>query len=166
MYLTIRCLNFKNNSLGEMVLGKTIYVINGPNLNLLGTRETNIYGNLTLSDIERMTYDESQKHHFTLKFIQSNKEGEIVDWIQDASKEAKGIIINAAGYTHTSISIMDALLACNIPIIELHISNIYKREDFRKHSYISEASTGIICGFGPNGYIMAVNAMANILNNG
>ena len=145
---------------------KQIYVINGPNLNLLGTRETEIYGDQNLKDIEESSIIEAKKHKFSLKFLQSNKEGLIVDWIQEASKEAKGIIINAAGYTHTSIAIMDALIACNIPVIELHISNIYKREDFRKHSYISRASTGIICGFGTNGYSLAINAMSNILNDG
>ena len=145
---------------------RQLYVINGPNLNLLGTRETNIYGNQKLNEIEELSKIEAKKYKFNIKFLQSNKEGLIVDWIQEASKEAKGIIINAAGYTHTSIAIMDALLACNIPIIELHISNIYKREDFRKHSYISKASTGIICGFGTNGYLLAINAMSNILNDG
>ena len=145
---------------------RQLYVINGPNLNLLGSRETNIYGNQNLNEIEELAKIEAKKHKFNIKFLQSNKEGLIVDWIQEASKEAKGIIINAAGYTHTSIAIMDALLACNIPVIELHISNIYKREDFRKHSYISKASTGIICGFGTNGYLLAINAMSNILNDG
>ena len=145
---------------------RQLYVINGPNLNLLGSRETNIYGNQNLNEIEELSKIEAKKHKFNIEFLQSNKEGLIVDWIQEASKEAKGIIINAAGYTHTSIAIMDALLACNIPVIELHISNIYKREDFRKHSYISKASTGIICGFGTNGYLLAINAMSNILNDG
>ena len=145
---------------------RQLYVINGPNLNLLGTRETNIYGNQNLNEIEELSKIEAKKHKFNIKFLQSNKEGLIVDWIQEASKEAKGIIINAAGYTHTSIAIMDALLACNIPVIELHISNIYKREDFRKHSYISKASTGIICGFGTNGYLLAINAMSSIVNDG
>ena len=145
---------------------RQLYVINGPNLNLLGSRETNIYGNQNLNEIEELSKIEAKKHKFNIKFLQSNKEGLIVDWIQEASKEAKGIIINAAGYTHTSIAIMDALLACNIPVIELHISNIYKREDFRKHSYISKASTGIICGFGTNGYLLAINAMSSIVNDG
>ncbi len=144
-------------------MSQIIYVINGPNLNLLGSREPGIYGHTTLDDIENLTDNAGKACDFSVEFRQSNEEGTLVNWIQEAHKTAAGLIINAAGYTHTSVAIMDALLAAEIPVIEVHLSNIYKREEFRHHSYISRAASGIICGFGAHGYVLAVEAMAKLL---
>ena len=145
---------------------KNIIIINGPNLNLLGEREQSQYGKITFNDLKNICGDYSKKIGIKTDFFQSNMEGEIVTKIQDARKEYDGIIINAAGYTHTSVSIRDALDIYKKPIIELHISNIYKREEFRQKSLISNIVTGIICGLGSNGYILAINAMLELLNNG
>jgi 3-dehydroquinate dehydratase-2 len=144
-------------------LSQVIYIINGPNLNLLGSREPGIYGHTTLDDISSVTSDAGETLGFSIDFRQSNDEGTLVDWIQEASQKAAGLIVNGAGYTHTSVAIMDALLAAEAPVIEVHLSNIYKREDFRHHSYISRAAHGIICGFGAHGYVLAVNAMAKLI---
>ena len=141
-----------------------IIVINGPNLNLLGEREKEKYGNVSLKDIEADCLKYAKKNDIDLAFKQSNVEGELVDLIQDSRDKYSGLIINAAGYTHTSVSIRDALKVLKIPIIELHITNIYNREDFRHKSLISKVATGIICGFGVKGYIMALEAMKNILS--
>ena len=138
---------------------KKIIILNGPNLNLLGEREKNQYGNFTLKDIENDCKDFSSKNNINLSFFQSNIEGELVDKIQNSRKDHDGLIINAGGYTHTSVAIHDALKILKIPIIELHISNIYNREEFRHKSLISKVAKGIICGFGTEGYIMALNAM-------
>ena len=138
-------------------------VINGPNLNLLGEREKEKYGSVSLEDIKSECSKYAKKNDLELAFEQSNIEGEIVNLIQNSRDKYSGLIINAAGYTHTSISILDALIVLKIPIIELHITNIYNREDFRHKSLISKAATGIICGFGVKGYIMAIEAMKNIL---
>ena len=143
-----------------------IIVINGPNLNLLGEREQSQYGKITFNDLKNICLDHSKNIGVKLDFFQSNLEGEIVTKIQNARKEYDGIIINAAGYTHTSVSIRDALDIFKKPIIELHISNIYKREEFRQKSLISNIVTGIICGLGSNGYILAINAMHELLKNG
>tara|TARA_B100001029_G_C15010039_1_gene423661 strand:+ start:213 stop:653 length:441 start_codon:yes stop_codon:yes gene_type:complete len=140
-----------------------IIVINGPNLNLLGEREKEKYGSVSLEDIKSECSKYAKKNDLELAFEQSNIEGEIVNLIQNSRDKYSGLIINAAGYTHTSISILDALIVLKIPIIELHITNIYNREDFRHKSLISKAATGIICGFGVKGYIMAIEAMKNIL---
>jgi 3-dehydroquinate dehydratase-2 len=140
-----------------------IFVLNGPNLNLLGTREPEIYGTASLEDIRAATAARAALHGLTTDFRQSNHEGELVAWIQEARSKARGIIINAAAYTHTSVAILDALQACGKPVIEVHLSNIYKREGFRHHSYVSPAATGVICGFGPQGYALAVDAMAELL---
>lgn len=140
-----------------------IIVINGPNLNLLGEREKEKYGNISLKKIEENCLMFADKNNMNVVFKQSNIEGEIVDLIQSSRKQYSGLIINAAGYTHTSISILDALMVLKIPIIELHITNIYNREEFRHKSLISKAATGIICGFGVKGYIMALEAMKDIL---
>ena len=140
-----------------------IIVINGPNLNLLGEREKEKYGRISLKDIESECLKYAKKNDIELSFAQSNIEGEIVNLIQDCRNKYSGIIINAAGYTHTSVSILDALKVLKIPIIELHITNIYNREEFRHKSLISKAATGIICGFGVKGYIMALEAMKNLL---
>ena len=140
-----------------------VIVINGPNLNLLGEREKEKYGSVSLKNIEDNCHKYAKKNDIDMAFKQSNVEGEIVDLIQDSRDKYSGLIINAAGYTHTSVSIRDALMILRIPIIELHITNIYNREEFRHKSLISKTATGIICGFGINGYVMALEAMKNIL---
>ena len=136
-----------------------IIILNGPNLNLLGEREKEKYGSVTLKDIEKSCKDFAGKSNINLCFFQSNIEGELVEQIQKARKEQDGMILNAGGYTHTSVAIHDALKILEIPIIELHITNIYNREDFRHKSLISKIATSIICGFGTDGYIMALQAM-------
>jgi 3-dehydroquinate dehydratase-2 len=142
----------------------TIYIINGPNLNLLGTREPEVYGRATLADIEKLCAATAKRHGFSIEFRQSNREGELVDWIQEAAKKkAAGIIINPAGYTTTSIAILDALLAVKVPAIEIHISNIHAREHFRHKSYISKAARAVICGFGAEGYALAISGLAALV---
>ena len=143
-----------------------IIIINGPNLNLLGEREQSQYGSITFDQLKKECDEHSKKIGINADFFQSNVEGEIVNKIQDTRKSHDGIIINAAGYTHTSVSIRDALDVFKKPIIELHISNIYKREEFRHKSMISGVATGVICGLGANGYILAINAMQELLING
>ena len=140
-----------------------IIIINGPNLNLLGEREKEKYGNTTLKQIEKDCKQFAKKNDIQLSFKQSNIEGRIVDFIQESRKKNHGLIINAAGYTHTSIAIRDALMILKIPIIELHISNIYNREEFRHKSLISKVAKGVICGFGDNGYTMSLQAMNKFL---
>ena len=143
---------------------KKILIINGPNLNLLGDREESKYGKTTLDGVKKNCETHAKSINIEIKFEQSNIEGEIVTMIQKAKDNFNGIIINAAGYTHTSVAILDALLAIKLPTIELHITNIYNREEFRKKSLISKAAIGIICGFGIKGYIMALDSMKEILN--
>ena len=143
---------------------KKILIINGPNLNLLGQREESKYGKITLKEVKNNCESHAKTFGIQIKFDQSNIEGEIVTIIQKAKGVYDGIIINAAGYTHTSVAILDALLAVKIPTIELHITNIYSREEFRKKSLISKAAKGIICGFGVKGYIMALDSIKEILN--
>ena len=140
-----------------------IIIINGPNLNLLGEREKEKYGNTTLKKIESECKNFAKKKDIQITFRQSNIEGKIVDYIQDSRKKFNGLIINAAGYTHTSVSIRDALMILTIPIVELHITNIYNREEFRHKSLISKLAKGIICGFGSYGYIMSLKAMNKFL---
>ena len=142
---------------------KKIIILNGPNLHLLGEREKNQYGSFTLKDVEKKCKDFANTQNLAISFFQSNIEGEIVNKIQDARKNHDGLIINAGGYTHTSVAIHDALKIIKIPIIELHISNIYNREEFRQKSLISNVANGIICGFGEDGYIMALTAMKKYL---
>ena len=142
-----------------------IMVLNGPNLNLLGTRQPEIYGYDTLADIEQRLQARARAHRLELDFRQSNHEGELVTWIQEARTSCAGIIINPAAYTHTSIAILDALLACEVPIIELHLSNPHRREAFRHRSYASRVATGIIAGFGAHGYELALDAMARMVEN-
>ena len=144
---------------------KKILIINGPNLNLLGEREESKYGKVTLEKVKKNCETHAKSINVEIKFDQSNIEGEIVTMIQKTKGLFDGIIINAAGYTHSSVAILDALLAIKLPTIEVHITNIYNREGFRNKSLISKAAKGIICGFGINGYIMALNAMKEILNN-
>ena len=146
-------------------MNQKILVINGPNLNLLGTREKEKYGQSSLEDIRNKCEAHAKKIGIEVEFKQSNGEGEIVNFIQDTRKKYNGIIFYAGGYTHTSVSILDALLAVKKPTIELHITNIYKREDFRHKSLISKAADGIICGLGADGYIMALNGIKKIINN-
>ena len=140
-----------------------IIILNGPNLNLLGEREKEKYGNITLKDIENNCKEFAKKNDIDLSLFQSNIEGELVEEIQNARKEQHGLIINAGAYTHTSVAIHDALKVLKIPIVELHITNIYNREEFRHKSLISKLATGILCGFGTDGYIMALQAMKNYL---
>ena len=146
-------------------MNQKILVINGPNLNLLGTREKEKYGQSSLEDIRNKCESHAKKIDLEVEFKQSNVEGEIVNFIQETRKKYNGIIINAGGYTHTSVAILDSLLAVKKPTIELHITNIYKREDFRHKSLISKAADGIICGLGADGYIMALNGIKKIINN-
>ena len=143
-----------------------IIIINGPNLNLLGEREQSQYGNLAFSELKERCLEEAKIQKLAIEFYQSNIEGEIVTKIQDSRNEYDGLIINAAGFTHSSVSIRDALDIVKKPKIELHISNIYKREQFRQKSLISDVVTGVICGLGVNGYILAINAMEELLKNG
>ena len=140
---------------------KNIYILNGPNLNLLGEREPEIYGRSSLKDVEKSLNKIAKMNNLEIVFVQSNHEGELIELIQTASKDSKGIIINPAGYTHTSIAIYDALLSSKLPIIEVHLSNIYKRENFRHISYVSKAADGIISGLGVEGYIFALKALIN-----
>ena len=140
-----------------------IIILNGPNLNLLGEREKNQYGNFTLKDVEKNCNDYADQNYIKLTLFQSNLEGELVDQIQKSRNKQDGLIINAGGYTHTSVAIHDALKILKIPIIELHISNIYNREEFRHKSLISKVANGVICGFGAEGYIMSLHAMNKFL---
>ena len=142
---------------------KKIIILNGPNLNLLGEREEDQYGNITLKDIENKCSNYANKNKINLSFFQSNIEGELVEQIQKSRNDQQGLIINAGGYTHTSVAIHDALKIIKIPIIELHISNIYNREEFRHKSLLSKVAKGVICGFGAEGYLMSLNAMNKFL---
>jgi 3-dehydroquinate dehydratase-2 len=141
-------------------MAKPIYVLNGPNLNLLGSREPKVYGRETLEDLRARCEEKAAALGFPLEFRQSNHEGELVAWIQEARTEAAGLIVNAGAFTHTSIAMLDALLACPIASVEVHLSNIFAREPFRHHSYISKAVRGVICGFGAIGYELAIEALA------
>lgn len=141
----------------------TVYVLNGPNLNLLGKRQPEIYGRATLADVEALCRKACDGLGLGLVFRQSNHEGQLVDWIQEARDKAAGIVINAAAYTHTSVALLDALNAAEKPVVEVHLSNIYRRESFRHHSYISPAATGVICGLGPKGYVLALEALADMI---
>ncbi len=144
---------------------KTLYVLNGPNLNLLGTREPELYGRSTLADIEKLCRATAKRHGLTVEFRQSNHEGELVDWIQEArAKKAAGLILNPAGYTTTSVAILDALFTMEAPVIEVHITNIHTREPFRHHSYVSKAARAVICGFGVQGYALAITGLAALID--
>lgn len=140
-------------------MGLTIYCLNGPNLNLLGEREPAVYGKGTLADLEKLTGSAAASVGATLVFRQSNHEGELVDWIQEARRQAGGLILNAGGYTHTSVAIHDALKVLTIPVVEVHLSNPGNREDFRHKSLVSPAASGVIAGFGPLGYRLAIEAV-------
>ena len=142
---------------------KPVLILNGPNLNMLGTREPDIYGSETLTDIEAACRNHATKKGLALDFRQSNSEAELIGWIQAAKEDASAVIINAGALTHTSVGLLDALSMLDLPITEVHLSNIYRREPFRHHSYISRAATGIICGFGWRSYILALDAVAAAL---
>jgi len=142
-----------------------LYILNGPNLNLLGTREPEVYGKSTLADIEKLCRDAAKKHGFEIIFRQTNVEGELVNWLHEARTKAAGVVLNAGAYTHTSIAIHDALKATTMPVVEVHLSNPFARESFRHHSYISSVAQGVICGFGAQGYVFAIDALAGVLAN-
>ena len=144
-------------------MAKPIYVINGPNLNMLGLREPAIYGTDSLDDVRRKAEARAKALSLTIDFRQSNVEGELVTWVQEARDKALGIIINAGAYSHTSIALLDALQAAELPAIEVHLSNIFRREPYRQHSYISLGAKGVICGLGAKGYELALEAMADML---
>ncbi len=142
-------------------MAKTIYILNGPNMNLLGTREPEKYGRATLADVEKLCRATATRLGLDIIFRQSNHEGELVDWIQEAhAKRAAGLIINPAAYTTTSIAILDALLVLKMPVIEVHVTNIHQREEFRHHSFVSKAAKAVICGFGIDGYALAITGLA------
>jgi 3-dehydroquinate dehydratase-2 len=145
-------------------MASLIYVLNGPNMNLLGKREPEKYGHATLDDVESLCRETARQHGFEVEFRQSNKEGELIDFIHEAAKKkAAGIVINPAGYTTTSIAIMDAILGVDVPTVEVHITNIHARESFRHNSYISKAARGVICGLGIEGYALAITGLAGLL---
>ena len=137
-----------------------VFVLNGPNLNMLGTREPGIYGGKTLADIESGCRSTGERLDLMIDFRQSNHEGVLIDWIQEAAGAARGIVINPGAYTHTSIALQDAIRASGLPVIEVHLSNIFAREPFRHHSYISPVAAGVVCGLGPDGYVFALEALA------
>jgi 3-dehydroquinate dehydratase II len=141
----------------------TVYVLNGPNLNLLGVRDPSIYGSDTLGDIEERCAARAKGLGLELEFRQTNHEGQLVDWIQEARESADGIVLNAGALTHTSVAVLDALSAAGLPVIEVHLSNIFRREAFRHHSYVSLAATGVICGLGAHGYELALDALAGLI---
>lgn len=144
-------------------MSKPIYVLNGPNLNLLGLREPAVYGTDTLEDVRAIAEQRAGAVGLSIDFRQSNSEGELVTWVQEARAKAAGIILNAGAYSHTSIALLDALQAAELPVIEVHLSNIFRREPYRQHSYVSLAAKGVICGLGAKGYELALEAMAGIL---
>jgi 3-dehydroquinate dehydratase-2 len=156
--------NGKRTAASKQAGGKPlIYVLNGPNLNMLGLRQPEIYGRDTLADVEKLCQAAAARLGLAISFRQSNFEGELVTWIQEARSKAAGIVLNAGAYTHTSVAILDALNAAETPCVEVHLSNIHRREEFRHHSYVSLAAKGMICGFGPKGYVLALEALADIV---
>ena len=140
-----------------------IVVLNGPNMNMLGLRQPELYGAATLDDVEQLCAEVADGLDLAIDFRQSNIEGELISWVQESRTRAQGIVINPAGYTTTSIALMDALLAVDLPVIEVHITNIHRREEFRQHSYVSKAAVGVIAGVGVRGYALALQAMAGLL---
>ncbi len=143
-----------------MANSAAVWVLNGPNLNLLGEREPDTYGGETLAGIEKRCAEAAKQAGLQLEFRQTNHEGELVAWIQEARDKAAGLAINAGAYTHTSVAVLDALRLLSIPIVEVHLSNIFAREEFRHHSYVSAAAAGVICGFGGDSYVLAIQALA------
>lgn len=144
-------------------MASLVYVLNGPNLNLLGTREPEVYGSDTLADIEKLCRAAAAKHGLEVVFRQTNVEGELVNWLQEARTKAAGVLLNAGAYTHTSVAILDAIRATTMPVIEVHLSNPFAREQFRHHSFVSPAAKGLICGFGAHSYVLAIDALAGVL---
>lgn len=144
-------------------MSRTVYILNGPNLNLLGKRQPHIYGHETLADVEADCRRLGADLGLEIRFHQSNREYELIDWIHEARETAGAVIINPGAFTHTSIAILDALNACDCPIIEVHISNIHKRESFRHHSYVSTVASGVIAGFGTQGYTLALHRAAKLI---
>ncbi len=142
---------------------RLIYVLNGPNLNLLGKRQPHIYGHETLADVEAACRATASGLGLDLRFHQSNREYEIIDWVHEAREDASGIVINPAAFTHTSVAILDALNTCEFPIFEVHISNVHKREEFRHHSFVSGRADGVIAGFGTQGYTLAIQRLATLI---
>ena len=140
-----------------------VAVLNGPNMNMLGLRQPQLYGSATLDDVEQLCAETAEQLGLAIDFRQTNGEGELVSWVQECRGRAQGIVINPAGYTTTSIALMDALLATELPVIEVHVTNIHRREEFRQHSYVSKAAVGVICGLGVRGYALALTAMADLL---
>jgi 3-dehydroquinate dehydratase II len=140
-----------------------VAVLNGPNLNMLGLRQPEIYGAATLDDVEQLCAETAEGLDLAIDFRQTNGEGELISWVQECRGRAQGIVINPAGYSHTSVALLDALLSTELPVIEVHISNIHRREQFRHHSYVSTMATGVLCGFGTHGYALALIAMARLL---
>ena len=143
-----------------------IYVLNGPNLNLLGRREPEVYGTATLAEIEKLAAARAKTHGLTVKFRQTNHEGKLIDWLQEARTKAAGVILNPAGLGHTSVALLDACRMLDRPLVEVHLSNPFKRERYRRHSFISLVAKGVICGFGPDSYLLAVDAMAKLVAGG
>ena len=144
-------------------MAKPIYILNGPNLNLLGKRQPEIYGRETLDDVQARAEDLAKDLNLTVRFHQSNWEGQIIDWIHQARDEGAGIIINPGAFTHTSVAILDALNAFDGPVLEVHISNVHKRESFRHHSYVSLRADGVMAGFGTEGYLLALRRMRTLV---
>ena len=140
-----------------------IAVLNGPNMNMLGLRQPQLYGSATLDDVEALCAETAEQLGLAIDFRQTNGEGELVSWVQECRGRAAGIVINPAGYTTTSIALMDALLATDLPVVEVHVTNIHRREEFRHRSYVSKVAVGVICGLGINGYALALTAMADLL---
>jgi 3-dehydroquinate dehydratase-2 len=145
-------------------MAATIFILNGPNLNMLGKREPALYGTGTLADIEAMCASRARELGVRIDFRQDNREGILVDWLQEAGDKAAGIILNAGAYTHTSIAIHDAIRGAGLPVIEVHLSNIFARESFRHHSFVSPVAKGMICGLGPQGYVLALEALTTIIS--
>jgi 3-dehydroquinate dehydratase II len=147
----------------ENQMAKPVHVLNGPNLNLLGSREVEIYGSGTLADIEKRCHAVAERLGMTIVFAQTNGEGELVSMVQRAGRESSGVVLNAAAYTHTSLALHDALKMLSVPLVEIHLSNVYKREPIRHKSFVSALATGVICGFGPLGYELALEAIAPLV---
>ncbi len=151
--------------MGAVSDARTVLVLNGPNLNLLGTREPAVYGSATLADVEHLCREEAARHGLAVEARQSNHEGELVDWVQEAGRrfaagDVVGVVLNAGAYTHTSVALRDAVAGTGVPVVEVHVSNVHAREDFRQHSYLSAVAAGVIVGFGVDGYALAITALA------
>lgn len=147
-------------------MARTVFILNGPNLNLLGEREPEIYGRETLADIRAACESYAAERGLAVSFRQSNHEGDLVDWVHEARATGHALIINAGAYSHTSIALRDAVIAASLPVVEVHLSNLFKRDTFRQHSYLSDVSLGLICGFGSRGYILALEALGGVLSDG